>query len=136
MEKIKAVYTGDFQVECVHGENGAKLITYAPKEVGGNGKGFSPTDLLITALGSCMLTLLGMTAQKLGVEVKGSTVEMEKEMTSIPTRRLGKAVLRIRCPHSFSQQIREKLEKAVIECPVHRSLHPEIKIEIDFIWGM
>ena len=136
MTKMKAVYVSDFQVECVHGENGAKLVTHAPKDAGGSGHGFSPTDLLVVALGTCMLTLLGMTAQKLGVEVKGSTLEMEKVMASSPSRRLGKAIIRVRCPHSFSQQIREKLEKAMLECPVYHSLHPDVKKEIEFIWGL
>lgn len=135
MTKMTAAFTGELQTECIH-ETGARLTTYAPKEVGGLGQGFSPTDLVVVALGTCMLSLLSIQAKKLGLEVKGTTLEMEKEMASQPSRRIGKIIIRLRCPHTFSQPIREKLQKAVLECPVHHSLHPDVKKEIEFIWGL
>ena len=97
---------------------------------------FSPTDLLAASLGSCMLTLMGLTAKKIGVELDGTTAEIEKEMVSAPQRRIGRLIVRIRSSQSPTDAVRLKLEKAALDCPVFLSLHPEIKKEIDFVWGL
>ena len=76
MTKMKMVYTGDLRTECSH-ESGAKIATDAPKHNQGKGEAFSPTDLLAAGLGSCMLTLMGIAAAKLGVELKGMTADVE-----------------------------------------------------------
>ena len=135
MSQMKAVYIGNLQIECMHKDSGAKIVTNAPKEVGGLGQSFSPTDLVALALGTCMLTVLAMAANKLGIDLKGTTLEVEKEMGSTP-RKIVKIVVRIRCPHAVNKQIQEKLEKAALECPVYYSLHPDVRKEIDFIWGI
>jgi len=135
MVKIKVLYQGDLRTECIH-ESGAKIATDAPKDNLGRGEDFSPTDLFVVSLGSCMLTLMGIAAQKVGVELKGATAEVEKEMAAGPVRRVGKIIVRIRSALSPNPQIREKLERAALECPVHKSLHPDIKLEIDFVWGL
>jgi uncharacterized OsmC-like protein len=137
MTKIKISYAGDFKTECVHESSGAKIPTAAPRDVdvhGGNA--FSPTDLLAASLGSCMLTLMGLTAKKIGVELDGTTAEIEKEMVSAPQRRIGRLIVRIRSSQSPTDAVRLKLEKAALDCPVFLSLHPEIKKEIDFVWGL
>jgi putative redox protein len=136
MTKMKATYLGDLRTECIHLESGAKILTDAPKDNGGLGREFSPTDFLASALGTCMLTMVGLAARKLGIDVKGMTVEIEKEMVSAPERRVGKVILELRCPQSFSSYIQEKLEQAALDCPVHHSLHPEIKKEVAFVWGL
>src|SRR5271154_2645680 len=105
MTKIKIKYLGDLRTECTHVESGAKIETDAPKDNGGKGIAFSPTDLFATSLVSCMVTLMGIQAKKLGFSIEGTTGEVEKEMVASPTRRVGKLIIRIRCPHSPSREV-------------------------------
>ena len=132
---MKAIYRGDYKTECTH-ESGATLETDIPKELGGEGKVFSPTDLFAASLGTCMLSLMGIHAKKLGFDLKGSTVEIEKTMSISPPRRIEKIAIRIRCPKVPTEQIQQKLEQAALNCPVHLSLHGDLKKEIDFTWGL
>jgi len=136
MVKIKVEYLGNLRTECTHLESGAKIITDAPKDNEGKGEAFSPTDLLAASLASCMLTLMGIAARKHGFDFSEASAEVEKQMTAVPTRRIGKVIVRIRCPHLPSPQIREKLEQAALQCPVHTSLHPDVLKEVDFVWGL
>ncbi len=133
MTKMKAIYRGDLRVECSH-QSGARLETDAPKDNEGKGENFSPTDLLPAALATCMLTLMGIAARKMDVDLKDSSIDIEKEMLSAP-RRIGKIVVRFSSSLSPSREEREKLEKAALSCPVHYSLHPEIIQDIQFTWG-
>ena len=133
---MKVQYLGDLRTECTHLESGVKILTDAPKDNEGKGMAFSPTDLLAVSVASCMITIMGIAAKKVGFDFSEATAEVEKEMVSAPKRRVGKLIIRIRCPHLPSPQIREKLEQAAIQCPVHASLHPDIKQEIDFVWGL
>ena len=135
MTKMRASYLGDLQTECVH-ESGAKIVTDAPKDHLGKGGAFSPTDLLAASLATCMLTLMGIAARKVGLELKGASAEVEKEIAPAGPRRLGKIVVRIRSALSPNGPAREKLEQAALECPVKLSLHPEVKLEVDFVWGL
>ena len=135
MTKMKVHYRKGNGAEIVH-ESGAKLMTAPPQDVGGKGDAFSPTDLMAASLGSCMLTLMGMAAEKVAFDLTGTTVEVEKVMVVDPMRRIGKIVLRFRIPHVANEMVREKLEKAAVQCPVHYSLHPNVKQEIDFLWGI
>ena len=134
MTMIKLTYQGNLRTRCTH-ESGSELITDAPKDNEGKGENFSPTDLVAVALASCMLTLMGIAARKLGIDFQ-ATAETEKEMALRPFRRIGKLTVRIRCPLALNPEERAKLEQAALTCPVHASLHPEIKQEIDFIWGL
>lgn len=136
MTKMKVQYLGDLRTECTHLESGVKILTDAPKGNEGKGMAFSPTDLLAVSVASCMITIMGIAAKKVGFDLSETTAEVEKEMEAAPKRRLGKLIIRIRCPHLPSPQIREKLEQAALQCPVHTSLHPDIKQEIDFVWGL
>lgn len=136
MTKIKVRYLGDLRTECTHMESGAKILTDAPKDNEGKGEAFSPTDLLAASVASCMLTIMGIAAKKVGFDLTETTAEVEKEMVAAPKRRVGKLIIRIRCHHLPSPQIREKLEQAALQCPVHASLHPEVRQEIDFVWGL
>lgn len=131
---MKAIYLGDLHTECTH-SSGAKIETDAPKDNQGRGEAFSPTDLFAASLATCMLTLMGIAARKVGVELKGTSADVEKEMALSP-RRIGKLVVRFRCPVAPNPEIRAKLERAALECPVHQSLHPDIKVEVDFVWGL
>ena len=136
MTKVKIQYTGDLRTVCTHLDSGIRIETDAPKDVGGKGAAFSPTDLLGVSVASCMLTTMALAAARLGFDLEGLAAEVEKEMVSVPVRRIGKLVIRIRCPHSPSPQIQGKLEQAALGCPAHASLHPEVKQEIDFVWGI
>ncbi len=136
MTKMKIRYLGDLRMECTHLDSGVRIETDAPKDIGGKGDAFSPTDLLGVSLASCMLTLMGLVAKKAGFDLSGLTAEVEKEMASLPSRKIGKLIVRIRCPNLPSPPIREKLEQAALQCPVHASLHPDVKQEIDFVWGL
>lgn len=135
MTKMKVEYLGRLHTKCKH-ESGAEIETDAPKDNGGKGELFSPTDLMAASLGSCMLTLMALAAVKLGVDLTDASAEVEKQMAPGSPRRLGKITVRIRSSLSFDAQVREKLEKAAIDCPVHHSLHPSIKLEIGFTWGI
>jgi len=137
MTKIKISYKGHLKTECIHLESGAKILTAPPRDIETQGgTDFSPTDLLAASLGSCMITLMAMAARKIAFDLKECVAEVEKEMVSVPHRRVGRFIVRIRSSQSPQEQIRVKLEKAALDCPVFLSLHPDIKKEIDFIWGL
>lgn len=135
MVSIQVEYQGDLHCKATHGPSGVELATDAPKDNQGRGEGFSPTDLVATALGSCMLTIMGIAARTQGIDISGATATVEKEMTTAPPRRIARLTVRIHVPHAPSATDREKLERAAHTCPVHKSLHPEIEIPIEFTWG-
>lgn len=135
MSEVKIEYLGELSTRCVLQDTAAEIITDAPKDNFGRGEMFSPTDLVATALGSCILTLIGIVAKKLSVDVSDMSAVVQKEMAAKPQRRIGKIVVTVVCPRDFSEDVKQKLEKAGRECPVHHSLHPEIEQEIHFIWG-
>lgn len=135
MAKIAIFYTGNLSTRCVHRENQSEIITDAPKDNQGRGEMFSPTDLLATALGSCVLTLMGIMANNLKVDISGAKAEVDKEMAKQPPRRISKITVKVSCPKDFPLEIKKQLEKAGSYCPVHHSLHPEMVQEILFSWG-
>lgn len=135
MTKMHIHYLGNHHTECQH-QSGAIIETDAPKESGGKGEAFCPTDLFATSLGACMLTLMSLTAKKMGIELKGMKAEVEKEMITSPKRRVGKIIVRIQSSYSPNSDEQKKLEEAAIGCPVHLSMHPDIKIAFDFVWGL
>jgi putative redox protein len=135
MVAIQFEYQGDLHCKAVHGPSATELATDAPKDNQGRGESFSPTDLVATALGTCMLTIMGIMARTLNIDITGATATVEKEMTATPPRRIQRLAVRIHVPHDLSPENREKLERAVHTCPVHRSLHPDIQTPIAFTWG-
>ena len=135
MIMIQAEYQGELRCKAVHGPSGAELNTDAPVDNQGRGESFSPTDLVATALGSCMLTVMGILARTLQVDISGATATVEKEMSSAPPRRIQRLNVRIHVPQTLSSDIQDKLIRAAHTCPVHKSLHPDIEVPIDFSWG-
>jgi putative redox protein len=135
MVAIQFEYQVDLHCKAVHGPSATELATDAPKDNQGRGESFSPTDLVATALGTCMLTIMGIMARTLNIDITGATATVEKEMTATPPRRIQRLAVRIHVPHDLSPENREKLERAVHTCPVHRSLHPDIQTPIAFTWG-
>ena len=135
MVKIDVNYEGELHCKATHGPSGTELFTDAPKDNQGRGESFSPTDLVATALGSCMLTVMGILARTLNINIDGSTARVEKEMSATAPRRIQRLTVNIHVPHALSQEDREKFERAAHTCPVHKSLHPEIEVPLRFTWG-
>ena len=101
----------------------------------GKGESFSPTDLVATALGTCMLTTMGIVAQRKNIDISGSTVSVSKEMVTTPLRRIGRLGVTIHVPHDLSEEDRRRLEHAAHSCPVHKSMHPDVEMPVSFKWG-
>lgn len=135
MVAIQVEYQGELHCKAIHGPSGTELSTDAPKDNQGRGESFSPTDLVATALGTCMLTIMGIQARTLQIDITGSTATVEKEMTSTPPRRIASLKVKIHVPHTISDENKLKLERAAHTCPVHKSLHPDVQMPIEFIWG-
>lgn len=135
MVAIELEYQGELHCKAVHGPSRTELSTDAPRDNQGRGESFSPTDLVATALGSCMLTIMGMSARALNVDLKGATATVEKEMTAALPRKIQRLTVKIHVPGHVSAANRQKLEQAALGCPVHRSLHPDVQIPLEFTWG-
>ena len=135
MVKVEVVYLGDLRTEAVHGPSRSMIQTDAPVDNCGKGELFSPTDLVGTALGTCVLTILGIYAQKHGLEVSGASARVEKEMTTVPTRRICSLKTEVVIPLSAQSSHRDAIERAILSCPVHASLHPEMDKPIHFTWS-
>ncbi len=131
---IDIVYEGQLHCTAVHGPSNCNLVTDAPVDNGGKGESFSPTDLVATALGSCMVTIMGLVANRHQLDIAGTKVHVEKEMVQQPIRRIGKLTVRIDVANGgkLSTEHRKLLENAAHTCPVHRSLHPDIQTPIEF----
>lgn len=134
MVEIEVAYEGELHTSCTHGPSGSVLSTDAPRDNHGKGETFSPTDLLATALGSCMLTVMGIVARRHDWALEGAGATVEKHMTAQPVRRVGRLVVRFAMPAGLPPESRAVLERAATTCPVHQSLHPEISIDVAFDW--
>jgi putative redox protein len=134
MVTITASYEGDLCCTAVHGPSGAKLQTDAPKDNEGLGRFFSPTDLVATALGTCILTTMGIVARRHGIELKGARAKVEKHMQSSP-RRIARLPVELHVPGTFTPEQKKLLETTAHTCPVHKSLHPDIDATITITWG-
>jgi uncharacterized OsmC-like protein len=129
------VYLGELRTEAVHQLSGNKLTTDAPPDNQGKGEFFSPTDLLATSLGSCMLTIMGISARTHNFDINGTKVSITKIMGTNP-RRVIEVIVDLHFPHNnYSPKERKLLELAAKECPVANSLHPDLKQTINFTFG-
>ena len=135
MVQINIAYQGELRCEAEHAPSGTKIYTDAPVDNNGKGESFSPTDLVATGLGACMLTVMGIAAERLKLDLSGAKVTVVKEMATSPVRRIGKLTVVITIPNRFDASTKEKLEKFAHTCPVHKSLHPDVVTPIKFIWG-
>jgi putative redox protein len=134
MVKISLEYTGDLRCSATHGPSKQTLITDAPVDNHGKGESFSPTDLVATALGACMATVMGIVAERHKIDLKGMKIEVSKEMSQDSPRRIVKLPTDIWMPISKAHPQRELLEKTALGCPVHHSLDPRIEKPIVFHW--
>lgn len=128
-------YIGGKSFELIHEPSGIVITTDAPKDNGGEGKAFSPTDLVGAALGSCVVTTMVLLAERHGILLIGAHFRVEKVMGSEP-RRIAQLLLTIHLPHALSDVDRQKLERAGAACPVHKSLHPDTQVVIDFVYDV
>lgn len=132
METAKIVYLGDLRTEVTHLQSGNKVITDAPTDNHGKGEFFSPTDMFAVSLGSCMLTIMGISAKTYGFDINGTEVMTTKVMGTNP-RRVVEIIVEVTFPHnSYSEKERKLLWLSAKECPVANSLHPDIKKTITF----
>lgn len=128
---MNAIYLGDKHCKAEHEPSQCVLETDAPKDNQGRGESFSPTDLVATALGTCILTTMAIAAEKEQINLMNSKMTVEKEMSSNP-RKIAKLKTIIELPNNLSLEKRKKLEEIAQNCPVKISLHPDIQIPIEF----
>jgi len=122
MTSITSTYEGELHCRSVHGPSGAVLPTDAPLDNQGRGEAFSPTDLVATALSTCILTILGITADRHGIDLVGTTARVEKTMTHQPPRRIERLEVWVVLPTGLAPEQRRLLQRAGESCPVKVSL--------------
>jgi len=129
----KVTYTGKLRTTCEHIRSGDSFITDAPVDNNGLGQSFSPTDTVATGLASCILTMMGIKANGLEIDLSNSTAEVTKHMAPNP-RRISKIEIELSLPEGISDKNRKILIHTANTCPVHYSLHPDIDKVITFNW--
>ena|SRR5687768_3936950 len=135
MTQVTVRYLGDLHCEATHGPSKATLITDAPVDNQGKGEAFSPTDLVGTALGTCIVTIMGIMARRHNWDLSGTTATVTKEMATAPLRRIARLAVDIHVPHDLPPDVRQRLEAGAHTCPVHQSLHPDIDAPLRFSYG-
>ena len=135
MVEQQIVYEGKLHCKATHGPSSAVLTTDAPKDNMGQGASFSPTDLVATALATCMLTTMGIVAQRNNIDMTGATARVIKDMVSAPARRVGTLTCEITVPTVLNDEQQTRLREAALHCPVKISLHPDVQIPVTFKWA-
>jgi putative redox protein len=134
MVEIKIDYAGELHCSAVHGPSGRVLETDAPVDNNGRGESFSPTDLVATALGVCMATVMGIVARRKEIDLAGLRIAVRKHMSTDTPRRISRLEVDIDMPLPASHPERRMLESTGNGCPVHHSLHPDIEVVLDWRW--
>lgn len=132
MVEIRISSSEHLRCQANHGPSGSTLLTDAPVDNHGKGESFSPTDLVATALGTCMITILSIAAEKRGLSLGPIQASVRKEMSSTPPRRIQRLTVEIRLPLRRDDPNSIILEKAALACPVHQSLHPDVEQAVSF----
>jgi putative redox protein len=135
MVQITSAYTGELRCQAVHGPSQTQIITDAPVDNMGKGEAFSPTDLVATALGTCILTTMAIVAKRKDLDITGARISVEKHMSTDSPRRIVKLPVEVSLPLHSDHPLRPLLEAAALGCPVHHSLHPDIEKPISFSWA-
>lgn len=131
----KLEYTGELHCHCVHLQSGTSMETDAPTDNRGKGERFSPTDLLCVSLGTCMITTMAMKASDMGIELKGTMLDVTKKMLSDP-RRVGSVDITLHIPAlNLEEKDRIILERTGDNCPVMKSIHPDLQVKVEYLWG-
>jgi putative redox protein len=127
-------YESNLRTTCLHLQSGSVFETDAPTDNKGKGERFSPTDLIATGLGACLITTMGIKAESMNIQLDGAKVEVTKVMVSDP-RRIGKIIVHVTLPAlNLDEKTIEILERVGRTCPVERSLHPDVELDIQFKW--
>uniref|UniRef100_UPI0032170EB9 OsmC family protein n=1 Tax=uncultured Draconibacterium sp. TaxID=1573823 RepID=UPI0032170EB9 len=134
MTTVKTIYLGGLRTENEHLQSGNKVVTDAPTDNQGKGEFFSPTDMLATALGSCILTIMGIKARDNNIDIEGTEVEVTKIMASDP-RRVAEVIVEFSFPKKgYTEEEKQLVESVAGTSPVPLSLHPDLKQTIRFNW--
>jgi len=133
MVVITGKYLGEKHCKMVHGPSNSVIASDAPLDNQGKGENFSPTDLVAAAMGSCLMTIMGIYADNNSINITGSTFKVVKKMQQSP-RKIEELEVEIIMPDHLSAEVRVKLEKVAMECPVKKSLHPDIRLPITFLY--
>jgi putative redox protein len=136
MVQIDVEYQGNLRTQATHEPSHNTLLTDAPKDNQGKGEAFSPTDLVATALGTCMVTTMGILARRLQVDLAGTRVRVIKDMISTPSRRVGKLTVELHAPAAAPVEHRAALENAALTCPVAKSIHPDVQMPVRIVWDL
>jgi len=131
----KITYKGGLRTEMTHIQSGTIVETDAPTDNNGKGERFSPTDLVATALGSCMLTIMGIAGNTHNISIEGTEVEITKVMTSAP-RKIGeiRVKMTVKGQDSYSDKEKAILENSALTCPVFLTLHEDVAKSVEFVW--
>jgi uncharacterized OsmC-like protein len=127
-------YDANLRTTCLHLQSGSSFETDAPSDNKGQGARFSASDLIATGLGACLITTMGIKAESMDIKLDGAKVDVTKVMFSEP-RRIGKIIIDATIPAlELDEKTKEVLERVGRTCPVERSLHPDIELDISFTW--
>ena len=129
----KVTYLGELRTSSIHIQSGSEIISDAPTDNNGKGEAFSPTDTVANGLASCMMTVMGIKARDLQLELKGSTAEVTKIM-GVDPRRIIEIQIKFEMAIIADQRTKLILERTAMTCPVLNSLHPNIKKDVTFNW--
>ncbi len=133
MSTSKVVYKGDIRTESTHLQSETIILTDGPTDNHGKGEAFSPTDMVANSLATCMLSIMGIKANAMNLDIEGSTAEVTKIMQAEP-RMISEIVVALNMQGVNDEKSRIILERAAMTCPVFLSLHPDIKKTIRFNW--
>lgn len=128
------IYQGELRCSCTHLQSQSVIETDAPTDNRGKGARFSPTDLLCVSLATCMITTMGIRAADMQIDLSGSKLEVTKHMLSEP-RRVGKVEINLLLPGNLEEKDRMILQKIGDNCPVMKSIHPDLQVEVTYGWG-
>ena len=126
-------YLGNLRTESIHISSNDKIVTDAPKDNNGKGEAFSPTDLIASSLSCCILTVIGIVSKKIKYDLRNTKSSVKKIMAGNP-RRIAEIVVKIEFSKPTDFKTKTIIEKTALNCPVAKSLHPDIKQNISFVW--
>ena len=126
-------YLGNLRTESIHISSNDKIVTDAPKDNNGKGESFSPTDLVASSLSCCILTVIGIVSKKIKYDLTNTKSSVKKIMAGNP-RRIAEIVVKIEFSKPADSKTKKIIEKTALNCPVGKSLHPDIKQNISFMW--
>ncbi len=132
MVEVQIKYEGQLHCRATHGPSGCVISTDAPVDNHGKGESFSPTDLVATALGSCIATIMAISAEKRGIDLRGTTITVEKHMSTDAPRRISRLPVLIEVPIEIEEDKRKAIENAARHCPVHQSLADSVDAPMEF----